>query len=167
MAVANAVPGATMTVGRKVSTTDFVLLDVDEYLRNNSGRFLVEAAGVWQLATSAATQLDGWSHDAFQISTAGGNTGKTPYPQATTFATGTVYTTITRDIHQDDTIFYIPVFSSETIVLGNVGLKCDLALDGSGSSRCQTVRPSVTTNKVVQIVDVDTINNYAYVKAIL
>jgi hypothetical protein len=161
-----AVPGATMTTGPKTGTyfSELFPLATDEYLRNNSGRYLYEAgSGDYSLCPASVARIDCWAFDCFQV-IHDGNQGKTPYPQSTTFAAEAYYVTGTRDIFEAANACWIP--SADTLVATDVGTQCELIIASSGVNRIQQVKPSVVTTPVVKIVGVDLINNYALVHAI-
>lgn len=160
------VPGATMTVGPATGTpfTELVPLASNTYLRNDGGRFLIETSGVWALAGAGSAQIDGWALDCFQV-IHNGNQGKTPYPTTATYSDSDYWATITRDITTPDKGCWIP--SADTLVAGNINLKCELIVSGSTTSAVQKVKPSVVTTPTVKIIAVDLINNYAKVIAIL
>jgi hypothetical protein len=162
-----AVPGATMTVGpisgSVYSKTGF--LAANEYMRNDSGRYCTyDSSGNLALSTASSTQLDVWVYTCFQI-IRDGNQGKTPYPTTASTSAGAYMVEATADIHTPANAIWMPVYTGETIALSNIGDLCDVAVIGSTTAQTQYVRPSVTTNKVLEILDVDLVNNYALVYA--
>lgn len=164
-----AVPGATMTTG-PISGSTFAAtgpLAANEYMRNDGGRyFTFDSSGNIALSTASSTQIDGWVFTCFQT-IRNGNQGKTPYPSTASFSAGDYYVEYTPDVKIPANACWLPVYTGETIAASNIGDKCDLAVIGSTTSQTQYVRPSVTTNKVVEILAVDIVNNYALVYAIL
>ncbi len=158
------VPQGSRTTGiNGAPRQDIVPLAANTYIRNDSGRFLTEASGNYALTVASDTQIDAWGEDCFQI-LMDGNQGATPYPTRATYADAAYMTTVSLD-KGIRFAQWLPVYTGETLIAGNVNLLCDLAVSGSTTAAVQYVRPSVTTNKHVKIVAVDLINNYALVYA--
>ncbi len=129
-------------------------------LANGSGRFLTFASGVAALTIGSDTHIDGWTDDCYSI-THNGTQGTSPLTTSATSG-GTVLPG-TREVHTDGMLFWMPAKSGKTFTTSHIGLKCDLDV----STNFQGVDPDTTSQKHVQIVNVDIINNLALVKALV
>lgn len=134
-------------------------------LSQGSGRFMtIDGNGNYALSGASSTKLDAWAYTCHTPDHTGAS-GKSNSSYFIASATdGLSVAEGTRNIHTEDDAVWM--YSVETLTLANRGLQCDLVVTSSGSTSIQQVKPSVTTNKVVQILDVDLVNNLALVYAI-
>lgn len=143
---------------------DLMPLAANQYLRNDGGRFMyVDTNGNYALAGAAQTQLDAWVDECY----ASDHTGATAQISVTPFqgsaSDGVTVVSGTRDIHTEVDAYWIP--SADTLLLSYIGLRCDLVVTGSTTTTKQLLKPTVTTNKIVRILNVDLGNNLALVYA--
>lgn len=140
-------------------------LAASQYLRNDGGRFLVsDTAGHFSLAGTAATTLDAWAYTCYQSDHSGDSASSNTTPFVGSASAGVSVVSGTKNIHTEDDAAWLP--SNTTLTAGNVGDQCDLIVTGSTTSTKQLIDPTITTNKVVQILDVDLTNQLALVYAI-
>jgi hypothetical protein len=78
---------------------------------------------------------------------------------------GTSVVSGTKQIHTETDAYWIP--SDDTLTAAYIGLKCDLIIIGSTTTTLQKLKPTVTSNKIVEVLDVDIANQLALVYAIL
>lgn len=153
--------------GRKMTqyTDGAIALAASTVLRNDGGRYLtIDGNGNYALSGASSTKLDGWANTCYQPDHNGSSSSTNATPFTASATDGASVVDGTRNIHTEDDAVWMP--SADTLVASNEGLQCDLIVTGSGSTSKQQVKPSVTTNKVVQILDVDLVNNIALVYAI-
>lgn len=134
-------------------------------LMPGSGRYLTaNGSGFFALSGASSTQLDAWTEDCYGQDFTGTYSRTSSLGYITSSTNGGSVVQATRKIHSEDDA--VIIYSADTLSVSYIGLQCDLIVTGSGLTSIQQVKPTVTTNKVVQILDVILATNQAIVFAI-
>jgi hypothetical protein len=137
-----------------------------QYLSAYGGRYCsTDSSGNAVLAGASTTALTTWVDTCYALDHNGSTASCSTTPFIGSAVAGTSVVSGTKQIHTETDAYWIP--SDDTLTAAYIGLKCDLIIIGSTTTTLQKLKPTVTSNKIVEVLDVDIANQLALVYAIL